>query len=81
MIEITEQEFIDNIDSDDFCARFGNPVQIRTASGCFVCISFALYGRLFGEQELNEDNSIELCELLEKGMGVIEKRLSSSYGR
>ena len=48
MVEITEQEFIDNLDSDDFFRRYGNPVKFNADGRYLVAMSFELYERLFG---------------------------------
>lgn len=52
MVEITEQEFIDNLDSDDFFRRYGNPVKFNADGRYLVAMSFELYERLFGKLDL-----------------------------
>ena len=42
MVEITEQEFIDNLDSDDFFRRYGNPVKFNEDGRYLVAMSFEL---------------------------------------
>lgn len=44
---LMEDEFVENIDKDDFFRRFGNPVVIQTKSGerCIV-LSAELYDRM-----------------------------------
>lgn len=44
---LTEDEFVENIDKDDFFRRFGNPAVIQTKSGerCIV-LSAELYDRM-----------------------------------
>ena len=39
MVEITEQEFIDNLDSDDFFRRYGNPVKFNADGRYLVAMS------------------------------------------
>ena len=39
MIEVTPAELMGNLDSDDFCRRFGNPVKVRTENGYIVVSS------------------------------------------
>ena len=44
---LTEDEFVENIESDDFLRRFGNPVIVRTkAAGSFIVMSIELYDRM-----------------------------------
>ena len=52
MVEITEQEFIDNLDSDDFFRRYGNPVKFNADGRYLVAMSFELYERLFRKLDL-----------------------------
>ena len=52
MVEITEQEFIDNLDSDDFFRRYGNPVKFNADGRYLVAMSFELYERLFWKLDL-----------------------------
>ena len=47
-----EQEFIDNLDSDDFFRRYGNPVKFNADGRYLVAMSFELYERLFGKLDL-----------------------------
>lgn len=44
---LTEDEFIENVESDDFFRKFGNPAIIRTKAGesCIV-LSAELYDRM-----------------------------------
>ena len=44
---LTEDEFVENIDKDDFFRKFGNPAVIQTKSGehCIV-LSTELYDRM-----------------------------------
>ena len=44
---LTEDEFVENIDKDDFFRKFGNPAVIQTKSGerCIV-LSVELYDRM-----------------------------------
>ena len=52
MIEITEQEFIDNLDSYDFFRRYGNPVKFNVDGRYLVAMSCELYESLFGKMDL-----------------------------
>jgi len=52
MVEITEQEFVDNLDSEDFFRQYGNPVKFNTDGRYLVAMSFELYERLFGKLKL-----------------------------
>ena len=45
--EITQQEFCDHIEDDDFFLIYGNPVVIREDSGSkLLCIAFPMWERL-----------------------------------
>ena len=45
--EITQQEFFDHIEEDDFFLVYGNPVVIRSDSGVkLLCIAFPMVERL-----------------------------------
>ena len=68
MVEITEQEFIDNLDSDDFFRQYGNPVKFNADGRYLVAMSFELYERLFGK--------IDLPDIL--GEGKEEQNVSSN---
>lgn len=47
MPEISEEEFVANIDRDDFCRRYGNPVRIREKNGeSLVCMAVEYYERM-----------------------------------
>lgn len=44
---LTEDEFIENIESENFFRRFGNPAIIRTKSGeSIIVLSAELYDRM-----------------------------------
>lgn len=44
---LTEDEFAENIDKDDFFRKFGNPAVIQTKSGeCCIVLSAELYDRI-----------------------------------
>ena len=44
---LTEDEFIENIESENFFRKFGNPAIIRTkAGGSFIVLSAELYDRM-----------------------------------
>ena len=45
--EISQQEFCDHIDDDDFFLVYGNPVIIKADSGTkLLCIAFPMYERI-----------------------------------
>lgn len=45
--EVSETEFTENIEKDDFCRRFGNPVLIRPeGSKPLVCMAWEYYERI-----------------------------------
>ena len=58
--EIFPSEMIDNILSDEFFKRFGNPVKMKTDDGYIVLLSFELYERLFGKVDLTKENTVEI---------------------
>lgn len=44
---LTEDEFIENIESENFFRKFGNPAIIRTKAGeSFIVLSAELYDRM-----------------------------------
>ena len=44
---LTEDEFIENIESENFFRRFGNPAMIRTKAGeSIIVLSVELYDRM-----------------------------------
>ena len=73
MIEITPEELMGNLDSDDFCRRFGNPVKVRTENGYIVVMAFELYERLFGKVDLSKEHTIEIDEFLRKSKETEKK--------
>lgn len=66
MIEITMNELFENLDSDDFCRKYGNPVKVRTQNGYVAVMAFELFERLFGKVDLTKENTIEMDEFLGK---------------
>ena len=47
---VTEKEFCEHIEEDDFPIRYGNPVRIHTEDGRdLVCMTYELYERLTGD--------------------------------
>ena len=62
MIEITMDELFENLDSDDFCRRYGNPVKVRTQNGYVAVMAFELFERLFGKVDLSKENTVEMDE-------------------
>lgn len=52
MPEISEEEFVANIERDDFCRRYGNPVRIREKNGdSLVCMAIEYYERMMQRLE------------------------------
>lgn len=44
---LTEDEFVENIESENFFRRFGNPAMIRTKAGeSIIVLSVELYDRM-----------------------------------
>lgn len=64
MIEITMDELFENLDSDDFCRRYGNPVKVRVQNGYVAVMAFELFERLYGKVDLSKENTIEMDEFL-----------------
>ena len=49
---ISEQEFCEHIEDEDFPIRYGNPVCIHTNDGqLLVCMTYELYERLLERKE------------------------------
>ncbi|MBP3902566.1 MAG: hypothetical protein J6D53_14110 [Blautia sp.] len=56
--EISQQEFCDHIDDDDFFLVYGNPVIIKADSGTkLLCIAFPMYERIM--RSIGRENEIE----------------------
>lgn len=48
---ITQQEFCDHIEDDDFLLKYGNPVAILTDNGSvLICMAIEYYERMTGEK-------------------------------
>ena len=48
---ITQQEFCDHIEDDDFLLRYGNPVAVKGDDGrVLICMAVAYYERMTGER-------------------------------
>ena len=69
--EITIKELAENIESDDFCRRYGNPVMFKTETGYKVVVSFELYERLYGKVNLSEEKTMEMDTFV-KGLSQSE---------
>ena len=56
---ISEKEFCEHIEEDDFPIRYGNPVCIHTNDGqLLVCMTYKLYERLFERKEQVTGNEL-----------------------
>lgn len=58
--EISIKELADNIESEDFSRRFGNPVKVKCRERYVVLLSFELYERLFGKVDPAKEKTIEM---------------------
>lgn len=60
---ITQKEFLDHIEDDDFLLKYGNPVAILTDDGSvLMCMAIEYYERMTGKKvEIPEDASNEMC--------------------
>ena len=48
---ISQQEFCEHIEDDDFLRRYGNPVAIRSEDGSvLICMAIKYYERLTGQK-------------------------------
>lgn len=48
---ITQQEFIDHIEDDDFLLKYGNPVAVLLEDGrVLTCMAIEYYERMTGEK-------------------------------
>ncbi len=56
---ITQQEFLDHIEDDDFLLKYGNPVAILTNDGSvLMCMAIQYYERMTGKKiEIPEELS------------------------
>ena len=54
---ITQQEFCNHIEEDDFLLRYGNPVAVKTDEGkILLCMAIEYYERMMGEKvEFSDD--------------------------
>lgn len=54
---ISQKEFCDHIEDDDFFLKFGNPVAIKTEDGIILmCMAIEYYERMTGEKiEISEN--------------------------
>ena len=53
---ITEEEFCDHIEDDNFPECYGNPVCVVAADGRkFVCMTIELYERMTAKKQGNND--------------------------
>lgn len=62
--EISIKELADNIESEEFCRHFGNPVKVKCGERYVVLLSFELYERLFGKVDLTKEKTIEMDEFV-----------------
>ncbi|HPY83632.1 MAG TPA: hypothetical protein PLS20_01145 [Ruminococcus flavefaciens] len=59
---ITQQEFIDHIEDDDFLLKYGNPVAVNLEDGrTLMCMAIEYYERMTGEK-VEIPNEIENTE-------------------
>lgn len=60
---ITQKEFLDHIEDDDFLLKYGNPVAILTDDGSvLMCMAIEYYERMTGKKvEIPGDASNEMC--------------------
>ena len=60
---ITQQEFLDHIEDDDFLLKYGNPVAVLVEDGSvLMCMAIEYYERMTGKKiEIPEDVSNEMC--------------------
>ena len=67
---ISEKEFCEHIEDDDFPIRYGNPVCIHTNDGqLLVCMTYKLYERLLERKEQVTGNEF-ICHA-DKQLSVI----------
>ncbi len=59
---ITQQEFLDHIEDDDFLLKYGNPVAVLVEDGSvLMCMAIEYYERMTGKKvEIPEDASNEM---------------------
>ena len=59
---ITQKEFLDHIEDDDFLLKYGNPVAILTNDGSvLMCMAIEYYERMTGRKvEFPEEASNEM---------------------
>ncbi len=60
---ITQQEFLDHIEDDDFLLKYGNPVAVLVEDGSvLICMAIEYYERMTGKKvEIPEETSNEMC--------------------
>ena len=62
--EISSNELIAKLDSEDFYKVYGNPVKCKIIDKDKILMSFELYERLFGTVDLDRENTVEIEDFI-----------------
>ena len=62
--EISSSELIEKLESDDFYKLYGNPVKCKIFDKDKIFMSFDLYERLFGEVNIDKEQTIEMDDFI-----------------
>ena len=62
--EISINELIAKLETEDFYKEYGNPVRCKIFDTDKILLSFDLYERLFGKVDIDQENTIEMDDLI-----------------
>jgi hypothetical protein len=73
--EISINELIAKLDSEDFYKEYGNPVRCKIFDTDKILLSFDLYERLFGKVDIDKESAIEMDDFIR---ALVLQRLSEN---
>lgn len=62
--EISINELIAKLDSEEFYKEYGNPVRCKIFDTDKILLSFDLYERVFGKVDIDKENTIEMDDFI-----------------
>ena len=62
--EISINELIAKLDSEEFYKEYGNPVRCKIFDTDRILLSFDLYERVFGKVDIDKENTIEMDDFI-----------------
>ncbi len=69
--EININELIAKLDSADFYKEYGNPVRCKIFNTDRILLAFDLYERLFGEVDIDKEQTIEMDGCVPRGVSGV----------